>query len=116
MSTDIAIVGAGYVGVPLAEVFVDAGRRVVLVDVQQARVAKLMRGESYVEDVTSERLRELVDAGLTATTDYDVLREADAILVALPTPLSKQREPDLTIVQGAVAGIAQRLRKGHLVV
>src|SRR3954451_23664731 len=116
MSAEIAIVGAGYVGVPLAKVFVEAGRPVVLVDVQQTRVDQLLRGESYIEDVPSEELRELGDAGLPATTDYDVLREADAIIVALPTPLSKQREPDLTIIRGAVDLIAERLRKGHLVV
>src|SRR5438094_2618850 len=116
MSPEIAIVGAGYVGVPLAQVFVEAGRSVVLVDVSQPRVDQLMRGESYVEDVPSQKLRELLDAGLSATTDYDALRETDAVLVALPTPLSKQREPDLTIIKGAVAGIAERLRKGHLVV
>ena len=77
----------------------------------------LNRGESYIEDVPSEALKRLVDAtGLRATTDYDELRDADAILIALPTPLSKQREPDLSIVNGAAEEIAQRLRKGHLVV
>src|SRR5262249_52949250 len=111
-----AIVGAGYVGVPHAQIFVEAGKAVVLVDISQPRVDQLLRGESYIEDVPSEKLRALLDAGLTATTDYDVLAEADAIIIALPTPLSKQREPDLTIVKGAVAGIAKRLRKGHLVV
>jgi UDP-N-acetyl-D-glucosamine dehydrogenase len=116
MKPEIAIIGAGYVGVPLAQVFVEAGKPVVLVDVSQARVDQLLRGESYIEDVPSEKLRELLGAGLTATTDYDVLREVDAILVALPTPLSKQREPDLTIVKSAVEGIAQRLRKGQLVI
>src|SRR5438876_4785760 len=116
MKPEIAIIGAGYVGVPLAQVFVEAGKPVVLVDVVQARVDQLLRGESYIEDVPSEKLRELLAAGLTATTDYDVLRETDAILVALPTPLSKQREPDLAIVKSAVEGVAQRLRKGHLVV
>jgi UDP-N-acetyl-D-glucosamine dehydrogenase len=116
MKPEIAIVGAGYVGVPLAQVFVEAGKPVVLVDVVQSRVDQLMRGESYIEDVPSEKLRELLEAGLTATTDYDALREVDAILVALPTPLSKQREPDLSIVVKAVEGIAQRLRQGQLVV
>ncbi len=116
MKPDIAIVGAGYVGVPLAQVFVEAGKRVVLVDVDEERAAMLNRGESYIEDVPSEALARLVQNGLSATTDYDVLRDADAILVALPTPLSKQREPDLTIVVSAAEGIAQRLRKGHLVV
>jgi UDP-N-acetyl-D-glucosamine dehydrogenase len=116
-TSDIAIVGAGYVGVPLAQVFAEAGRRVLLVDVSEDRVAQLNRGESYIEDVPSETLAALVKKhGLRATTDYDELRDADAILVALPTPLSRQREPDLTIVIGAVKQIATRLRKGHLVV
>jgi UDP-N-acetyl-D-glucosamine dehydrogenase len=116
MRKDVAIVGAGYVGVPLAQVFAEAGKRVVLVDVQQPRVDMLNRGESYIEDVPSEALAALVANGLSATTDYDVLRDADAILIALPTPLSRQREPDLSIVKSAVAQIAPRLRKGHLVV
>jgi UDP-N-acetyl-D-glucosamine dehydrogenase len=115
--TDVAIVGAGYVGVPLAQVFAEAGRSVLLVERDAARVAQLNRGESYIEDVPSEALKPLVDAGaLRATTDYDELRDADAILIALPTPLSKQREPDLSIVTDATEEIAKRLRKGHLVV
>jgi UDP-N-acetyl-D-glucosamine dehydrogenase len=113
---EIAIVGAGYVGVPLAQVFAEAGKRVVLVEVQQSRVDMLNRGESYIEDVPNDVMAKLVAEGLSATTDYEVLREADAILIALPTPLSRQREPDLSIVLGAVRQIAPRLRKGHLVV
>ena len=97
--SEIAIIGAGYVGVPLAHTFALAGRSVLLVEVQPDRVEQLNRGESYVEDVPSEVLGELVDKGLIrATTDYDELREAGAILIALPTPLSAQREPDLSIV------------------
>jgi UDP-N-acetyl-D-glucosamine dehydrogenase len=115
-TADVAIVGAGYVGVPLAQVFSEAGKKVVLVDIAADRVAQLNRGESYIEDVPSEKLAELVGGGLSATTDYDVLREVDAILIALPTPLSRQREPDLTIVMSAVAEIAKRLRPGHLIV
>ena len=115
--TDVAIVGAGYVGVPLAQVFAEAGRSVLLVERDAERVAQLNRGESYIEDVSSEALKRLVDGGgLRATTDYDELRDADAILIALPTPLSKQREPDLSIVNAATEEIAKRLRKGHLVV
>jgi UDP-N-acetyl-D-glucosamine dehydrogenase len=115
--TDVAIVGAGYVGVPLAQVFAEAGRSVLLVDRDAERVAQLNRGESYIEDVPSEVLARLVsEHGLRATTDYDELRDADAILIALPTPLSKQREPDLSIVNSATEEIAKRLRAGHLVV
>ena len=114
---EVAIVGAGYVGVPLAQVFAEAGRRVVLVDVDRQRVERLRRGDSYIEDVPTETLTNLVtERGLGATTDYDVLRDADAILIALPTPLSKQREPDLSIIIAAAAEIGKRLRPGHLVV
>ncbi|MFY9580329.1 MAG: nucleotide sugar dehydrogenase [Gaiellaceae bacterium] len=117
MKPDIAIVGAGYVGVPLAQVFADAGRAVVLVDVKQDVVDGLNRGESHIEDVSSEQLKPHVDAGrISASRDYDNVRDADAILIALPTPLSKQREPDLSIITSAVRDIASRLRKGHLVV
>ena len=114
---DVAIIGAGYVGLPLAQVFAEAGKRVVLVDVSADRVAAILEGKSYIEDVPSERLKGLVDDRLLgATTDYDVLRDTDAILLALPTPLSRQREPDLSIVLGATREIAKRLRPGHLVV
>ena len=117
MHRDVAIVGAGYVGIPLAQVFADAGQSVLLVDVSAERVEQLNRGESYIEDVSSAKLTELVEErGLRATTDYDELREADAIVIALPTPLSKQREPDLSIVRAATEEIATRLRRGHLVV
>src|SRR5439155_10016576 len=117
MSETIAIIGAGYVGVPLADTFGQAGHSIVLVDIQSGRVDRLNRGESYVDDVPSERVKELVDAGrLRATLDYDELRDADAIMIALPTPPSDQREPDLSIVLDATRGIAHRLLKGHLVV
>jgi len=117
MTRDVAIVGAGYVGLPLARVFADAGKSVLLVDVDADRVAQLNRGESYIEDVPSETLGPFVEDGrIAATTDYDELRDADAILVALPTPLSRQREPDLRILVSAAEQIATRLRPGHLVV
>ena len=117
MKCDVAIVGAGYVGVPLARTFAEAGKRVLLVDVDPGRVAKLNAGESYIEDVPTDVLKQLVDDGLVAaTTDYDEIRDADAILVALPTPLSRQREPDLRILVSAAEQISMRLRAGHLVV
>jgi UDP-N-acetyl-D-glucosamine dehydrogenase len=117
MTADVAIVGAGYVGMPLARVFADAGKNVVLVDVDQEVVDGINRGESHIGDVPSDTLKMLVDAGrLTATADYDALKDVDAILIALPTPLSTHREPDLTIVESAAAEIAPRLRKGQVVV
>jgi len=117
MRAEVAIVGAGYVGLPLGQTFAAAGVPVVLVDVDAERVEAIRRGESYVEDVPSSTLRPLVEAGtLTATTDYDVVRESDSVLVALPTPLSANREPDLSIVLDAVERLAPLLRKGHLFV
>ena len=117
MKRDVAIVGAGYVGLPLAQTFAQADRTVVLVDVDANRVAQLNEGKSYIEDVASDGFASFVaDGKIAATTDYDELRDADAILIALPTPLSRQREPDLTILISATAEIAKRLRKGHLVV
>ncbi len=117
MKRDVAIVGAGYVGLPLARTFAEAGKSVVLVDIDAERVEQLNAGKSYIEDVSSETLLNLVGEGkLVASTDYDVVRDADAILIALPTPLSRQREPDLTILLEATAEIAKRLRAGHLVV
>jgi UDP-N-acetyl-D-glucosamine dehydrogenase len=117
MSADVAIVGAGYVGMPLARVFAEAGKNVVLVDVDRDVVDGINRGESHIGDVPSEALKTLVDAGrVSATSDYDALKEVDAILIALPTPLSSHREPDLTIVESAAAEIAPRLRKGQVVV
>jgi UDP-N-acetyl-D-glucosamine dehydrogenase len=114
---DVAVVGAGYVGVPLAATFAEADCRVLLVDVLEDVVSALNRGESHIGDVPDERLAPLVESGLVrATTSYDELRAADAVLIALPTPLSKQREPDLSIVAGAARRLAEVLREGQLVV
>ena len=117
MNPEIAIIGAGYVGMPHAQTFADAGKRVVLVDVQQAVVDGINRGESHIEDVRSQDLKKLVDAGLiTATTDFGIVGECAAVVIAVPTPLSPQREPDLGYVESAARSIAPHLNKGHVVV
>jgi UDP-N-acetyl-D-glucosamine dehydrogenase len=117
MKYDVAVIGAGYVGVPLATTFAEAGCHVLLVDVVPGVVDGLNNGESHIEDVPSDRWRPLVEGGLVrATTEYEELREAEAILIALPTPLSRQREPDLSIVEAATRGVAAVLQKGQIVV
>jgi UDP-N-acetyl-D-glucosamine dehydrogenase len=117
MKPDVAIVGAGYVGMPLARVFAGAGRKVVLRDVKPEVVEAVNRGESHIGDVPSGELKKLVEAGrIRATLEMKDVAEADAILVALPTPLSSQREPDLSIVSAAAEELATYLRAGHLVV
>jgi len=114
---DVAVIGAGYVGMPLAQTFADAGKRVLLVDVVPELVEALNGGESHIEDVPSEALRPHVDAGrITATLDYEQLRRAHAILIALPTPLTKQREPDLTYLKSAATRLATVLQRGQVVV
>jgi len=117
MKYDVAVIGAGYVGVPLATTFAESGCHVLVVDVVPRVVDGLNRGASHIEDVPSDRWRPLVEGGLVrATTDYEELREAEAILIALPTPLSRQREPDLSIVEAAARALAKVLRKGQIVV
>ena len=117
MDYDIAVVGAGYVGLPLSTTFAEAGCHVLLVDVVEDIVESLNRGETHIEDVESARWAPLVDQGLVrATTDYAELKQAEAILIALPTPLSRQREPDLSIVEAATRDIAAVLQEGQVVV
>jgi UDP-N-acetyl-D-glucosamine dehydrogenase len=114
---DVAVIGAGYVGVPLAYTFAEAGERVLLVDVQQHVVEALNRGESHIEDVPSERLRPHTQSGrITATNDYEQVKTARAILIALPTPLSKQREPDLSYIEAAGRSLAPVLQRGQIVI
>ena len=114
---DVAIIGAGYVGLPLAQTFADAGQRVLLLDVVPELVQAINIGESHIEDVPSELLRAHVAAGrIKATLAYEDLKQAAAILIALPTPLTTQREPDLSYVEGAAHAIASVLQPGQLVV
>lgn len=117
MRRDVAVIGAGYVGLPLAARFAEVGRSVVCVDPDADRVAQLNAGESYIGDVESADLARYVAAGLlAASTEADVVAEADAILICVPTPLTKNREPDLSIVMAATRAIAPHVRNGHLVV
>src|SRR5690348_12618609 len=114
---DVAVIGAGYVGVPLAATFGEAGRRVLLIDVQAPVVEALNRGESHIEDVSNERLEKLVTGGnVVASTDYELVKQAHAVLIALPTPLSRQREPDLSYIESAARSLAPVLQRGQVVV
>jgi UDP-N-acetyl-D-glucosamine dehydrogenase len=117
MSWDIAVIGAGYVGMPHAQTFAEAGKRVLLVDVVPQVVDAINRGESHIKDVSSADLKPLVDSGaISATTDFSSVRDADAIVIAVPTPLSAQREPDLSYIESAARDVAPHMRAGHLVV
>jgi UDP-N-acetyl-D-glucosamine dehydrogenase len=113
----VGVVGLGYVGLPLAVTFAEAGVPVLGLDAVQGKVDEVNGGRSYIEDVPSERLAPLVQAGLVrATTSWDSLRWVEAVVICLPTPLDEHREPDLSAVLGAAESLAQRLRPGQLVV
>ena len=114
---DVAVIGAGYVGLPLAVTFAEAGGRVLVIDVQPHIIEALNGGTSHIEDVTDERLGPLVDKGLVvASTDYELVKQAHAVLIALPTPLSRQREPDLSYIERAAQSLAPMLQPGQVVV
>ena len=113
----VGVIGLGYVGLPLAVVFAEAGVPVLGLDVVKQKVAAINRGISHIEDVPSERLAPLVEAGtLRAGTDLDEITDLEAIIICLPTPLDEHCEPDLGAVLGAARDIAPRLQKGQLVV
>lgn len=113
----VAVVGLGYVGLPLALHFAEASTRVVGLDIDPSKVARLNAGESYISHLPASRIRAASAQGLfTATTDFDFLREADAILICVPTPLTPQQEPDLSFVLATGAEVGARLGRGQLVV
>ena len=117
MASDIAIIGAGYVGLPLAVAFAGAGSSVHCIDTDNDKVASIAAGRSYIPDVPDEALATLVAAGtLTAGGDVAAVAEAEAILICVPTPLSANREPDVSIVASVAAAIAPHLQRGQLVV
>jgi UDP-N-acetyl-D-glucosamine dehydrogenase len=111
----VGIIGLGYVGLPLAVAFAEAGHDVVGVDVDRRAVDGLNEGRSRIEDIPGERLAAIADR-FHATTHPNPLGECDAVLICVPTPLANQREPDLTYVADAGQALARVLRKGQLVV
>ena len=117
VSSTVGIIGLGYVGLPLAVAFAEAGLAVVGVDTSADKVAAVGAGRSYIEDVSSDALAPLLASGrLTATTDATRLRDCSAILVCVPTPLGQHREPDLSYVTSAAETAIANLAPGALLV
>jgi UDP-N-acetyl-D-glucosamine dehydrogenase len=111
----VGIIGLGYVGLPLAVAFAEAGERVVAVDVDPRKVAAIKAGESYVEDIASERLRGVLNA-IEATAHYQPLARTDAVIICVPTPLTPNREPDLSALVSTAQALGHVLQRGQLVV
>ena len=111
----IGIVGLGYVGLPLAVAFAEAGRQVIGLDTDPAKIESLNAGSSYIEDVSDTSLA-AVEVPIVATHDYAMLAECEAIIVCVPTPLTGSREPDLSYLEAAADHIATILQPGQLVI
>jgi UDP-N-acetyl-D-glucosamine dehydrogenase len=111
----IGIIGLGYVGLPLAVEFAEAGEHVVAVDVDDAKVAAIRAGRSYVEDISSERLAAVADR-IDAQTYFAPLARTDAILICVPTPLTANREPDLGALLAATRSVAEIAQQDQLIV
>lgn len=116
MSIDVAVIGLGYVGLPLAQEATRAGLRVLGVDVSERVVAGLQAGRSHVDDLSDADIAAMRAAGFEATTDAGRLREADVAVICVPTPLSDEGGPDLRAVESAVAMVRDALHEGMVVV
>lgn len=113
----IGIIGLGYVGLPLALEFVHKGIKTIGFDIDETKIPILNSGKSYIKHIASERITEAVNSGLfEATSSFERLPEVDAVIIAVPTPLNKHREPDLSYVENSAKMAAKYLRPGQLVV
>jgi UDP-N-acetyl-D-glucosamine dehydrogenase len=116
-SLNVGIVGLGYVGLPLAVAFAEAGFSVTGIDVNEDRVSELNAGDSYIADVADGLLAAQVEAGrLRATTDPGIIAELDAVVICVPTPLSKTRDPDVSYILAAAEQVSKHFHPGMLVV
>src|SRR5882672_6839309 len=113
----VGVIGLGYVGLPLLTEFAGKGFNTVGFEVDERKASQINAGQSYIGDVASSLVKELVDAGrLRATTDFDHLKECDAIIICVPTPLRKTKEPDVSFILAAAEQIRKRLRRGQLII
>lgn len=111
----IAVIGLGYVGLPTSLLFAEAGFAVTGFDVDENKVDQLQAGQSYIFRIPAEEVRSARSKGFTSTTDFSRLSEQDAIIICVPTPLTKNHEPDLSYVTRTVKSIAPWLREGQLI-
>ncbi len=113
----IGIIGCGYVGLPLALRFADVGHRVTGFDTDRTKIEKLNAGQSYIQHIPAEKIRQHVQGKrFDATSDFTHLRDMDAVLICVPTPLDQRREPDLSFVEQTAIAIAPHLQRNQLVV
>nr|WP_244999206.1 nucleotide sugar dehydrogenase [Chromobacterium subtsugae] len=114
-SAVIGIVGLGYVGLPLMLRFAEVGYKVLGFDIDQSKVDALMAGKSYIEHISADSIATALERGFEATTDFSRVPEADTLILCVPTPLNKYREPDLSFVLDTMDSLVPYLREGQLV-
>lgn len=112
----VAVIGLGYVGLPLVLALAESGARVVGIDVSEGLCERLNDGDSHIGDIPSARLQAAVEAGFRATTDHAVLSRVDAAIICVPTPLRKSKDPDISYIVAASRALAEHARAGQLVV
>jgi UDP-N-acetyl-D-glucosamine dehydrogenase len=113
----IGVIGLGYVGLPLLVEFAGKGFQATGFEVDETKAARINAGDSYIPDVPTPRVKALVDEGrLRATTDFGALNACDAIIICVPTPLRKTKEPDISYILAAAEQIQQNLRRGQLII
>jgi len=116
-ASSVAVIGQGYVGLPLALLFAEAGLKTIGLDIDPKKVHSLMNGESYIDYIPASRISDVVNRGTyEASTDCSRLTDVDAIIICVPTPLDAHNAPDLSYLLGTTKTVAKHLRKGHLVV
>ncbi len=116
-SLRVGVVGLGYVGLPLATTFAEAGFQVTGIDIDQQKVDQANRGESYIPDISSGTLQALIDTKrLHFTNEYAALDDVDAISICVPTPLRKTRDPDISYIISAIQQVRAHLHSGQLIV
>ena len=116
-SAHVAVLGLGYVGLPLAVVFAENGFKVTGIDPIEAKVRQIKEGKSYILDIPDEKIKKLVDSGnLSATTDYSVLSEIDGVSICVPTPLRKTGDPDLSYILAVSDSLKEYVHKGMVIV
>ena len=113
----VGVIGLGYVGLPLAMEFVRAGFQVTGIDVDQEKVKKLNRGENYIQDIKDESVKNAVEMNqLSATSDFSVIQNLDAISICVPTPLNKQKNPDISFINHVMENIKGLIHHDMIVV
>jgi UDP-N-acetyl-D-glucosamine dehydrogenase len=116
-AVEVAIIGLGYVGLPLALQFARSGWRALGLDIDSAKIEKLNRGQSYINHIPARAVAAQIKGGLfRACTDFSRVREVEAVIICVPTPLNKNRAPDISYILDTGRAIAPHLKRGHLVV